>query len=125
MNIDLVQGYMGREHGLSLAVHTVHHWPSNFHLGSFINTLASCGITLSLGKNVNLQLVNRMAAIAQKSPNRVHIHTGNLVRPIWNKRAKDYFHLRNTFRSPYIILSKANILIYYYFSYRNNVNTFR
>ncbi len=111
MNINLVQAALGREPewGLNIAVFVAHHWPTPFHLGAFMNTISDCGITLSLGKRVNLQLVNRMAALAQKSPNRVHIHTGSLAMPIWNKKAKKYFRMRNTFRSPHIILNKVNI----------------
>ncbi len=107
MKIELIQVNIGRERDIGVAVHTVHHSPIPLQLGAFINTFSSCGITLSLGKKVNFQLVNRMAAIAQRSASRVHIHTGSVVNPVWNKKADSYYRMRNTFRSPHIILSKV------------------
>ncbi len=109
MKIDLVLTKISTDDVWGISVHTTHHYPlRNHHLGLFVNTFSTCGITLSHGKKVNLQLVNQMAALAQKSPSRVHFHTGSLAMPVWNKKAKKYFQIKNTFRSPHIILNKVS-----------------
>ena len=110
MKIDLLQIKAAQEN-MGVSAHTLHHYPSikNDHLGAFLTQAPECGITVTLGNKLNLQLVNQMAAFAMWSPSRVHFHIGSVAMHRWRQNKDDrYFKIRNTFRSPHVILNKVN-----------------
>ncbi len=106
MQFGIVQLLVSRE-PVVMGAHSFQHWSNNQALKAFILTAPKCALTFSLGQVMPIAMINKMAAVALRSSRRVHLHIGSAKMTLWARKRKPALKVRNTLRSPLIIINKV------------------
>ncbi len=116
MHFEMLQLHLGHE-STGFGVHTFLQRPSieQEHFQRLIMSPFQCSITISVAKKLDINIINRMAYLAVRSPSRVHLHIGAMTLKLAKVFGRKYFKVRNRFRSPHVVISKViyvNDLLY-------------
>ena len=93
---------------LIMGVHAFHHWSNSAYFRDFVFTAPRCSISFSIGNKLNITYANRLTALTMRSPQRVHLHIGSVIKPLWAQHKKPSIKVRNLIRSPLVILNKVS-----------------
>lgn len=106
-HIPLAQILLTRATLFQVGIHTFTHMTKHSILRKLIANPGKCLMTFTIGNHLDINIVNKVASLALRSPQRLHIHVGTARMTQWKKELKPKLKVRNLVRSPIVILSKV------------------
>ena len=106
-----MQTLLSRAYVYMMGTHSFFHSSNHSAVREIILNAGKCSITFSIGNQLNLGIVNKIAGLALRSSQRLHLHIGSIRMPLWEKELKPTLKVKNLLRTPIVIINKVRKIL--------------